>query len=119
MQVLVADEPEELVLDKRAAESAACRIAMQLGILVSGGYVVVFFEEEGRSVEKVCAAVAIKRAVDLIASRLGAHIDMCAAVGSLLGVIHRGIHAHFRDGFGRGRWDGVAEIGRASCRERV
>ena len=77
--MLVAEEVEELVLDERAGERAARNIAMQFGILIRCRDAGVVLEEEGRGVDPVGAAVSVDAAMDGIAARAGAHVDVRAA----------------------------------------
>ena len=97
--MLVADKTEQLVFDERAAERSACGVAMQLRNFVVGGNIGILLIEERRGIQPVRATMDITAAVNRIRAGCGAHVDVGAAVGALLRVVHGGVYAKFGDGF--------------------
>src|SRR5258708_36092020 len=87
---------------------------MQLRILFAGGNVGMGIEEEGSGIEGVGAAMNVGRAVKIVGAGGGAHVNVRAAGGALLGVVHGGVDAKFFYRFGRRRGQSLTncEIGR-------
>ena len=114
VHMLVGEIAEELVLNDRPANSAARRVAMQLRIFLVGGNIGILVEEERRGVQRIGAAMHVGRAVNVVGARGGAHINVRAAGGALLRVVHGGVDANFLNGFRSGSGQGLAdrEIGR-------
>src|SRR5580658_3645225 len=59
----------------------------------------------------------IGAAVKIVGAGSGAHVDVSAAGGTLLGIVHGSIHAELFDGFRGGRRESLAdsEIGRSAA----
>src|SRR5260221_9583568 len=87
---------------------------MQLRILFAGGNVGIGIEEEWSGIEGVGAAMNVGRAVKIVGAGGGAHVNVRAAGGALLGVVHGGVDAKFFYRFGRRRGQSLTncEIGR-------
>src|SRR5258708_35838689 len=77
---------------------------MQFGAFLVGGNVGVGIEKEWIGIESVSAAIYVSAAMKNVRAGSGAHINVRAAGGTLLGVIHAGIHAQFLDRFRSGSW---------------
>ena len=90
---------------------------MEFGNFQTVGKVGILIEKERRGVQPVCSAMQVKVAVDRVGAGSGAHINVRAAGGTLLSVVHRGVDANllngFRGGSGKGLSDG--EIGRCGA----
>ena len=82
---------------------------MQLGIFFAGGNVGIGVEEERSGVHRVGAAMYVSAAVKIVGARGGAHVDVRAAGGALLGVVHGSVDAKFFDGFRRGSGKRLAD----------
>ena len=117
VDVLIAEEAEELVFDNRAAERTPGHSAMQLGIFFAGGNIGVGVEKKRGGVHRVGAAMYVSAAVIIVGARGGAHVNVRAAGGTLLGVVHGSVDAEFLDGFRRGSRQRLAngQIGRGSA----
>ena len=109
VEVLVAEEEEELVFDDRAADGSAGGVAMELRDLLALGNVGVLLEEEGRGVEPIGAAMAVGGAVEDVGAGGGGEIDVGAGGRALFGVVHGGVDADLFDGFGGRCGEGVAD----------
>ncbi len=104
MNVLVADKAEKLVLDKGAAQRSAGGVAVQFRHFFIGGNIVVLLVEIRRSVQPIRSAMHIGSAMNGIGAGGSAHVDVGAAGGTLLRVVHGSVHAKFLNCFrGRGR----------------
>src|SRR5258708_239117 len=90
---------------------------MQLRILFAGGNVGIGIEEERSGIEGVGAAMNVGRAVKIVGAGGGAHVNVRAAGGALLGVVHGGVDAKFFYRFGRRRGQSLTncEIGRGGA----
>src|SRR5579863_4627819 len=112
--VLVADVAKELVFDDGPAEGAAGDDAMEVGIFLVGRDIGIGFEEERCGVEGVGAAIDVGAAVELVGAGGGAHVNVGAAGGTLLRVVHAGVDAQLLNGVGGRSGNGLAdgEIGR-------
>src|SRR5580700_4938862 len=109
MDVLVAHKTEKLVLDERAAERATRRVPVQFWHFFVAGNVAVLIVEIGRGIQPVGSAVNVSAAVNGVGAGGGAHVDVRAAGGSLLRVVHGGVDAKFLNGFWCGGWQGLAD----------
>jgi len=118
--VLVGEKAEEFVLDDGATDGCASGVTMKAGDFVGGGDVGVGVVEERGGVESVGAAIEVRAAVEIVGARSGAHVDVGAAGGTLLGVVHGSVDAKFFDGFGGGRGESLAdgEVGRSGALKR-
>src|SRR5208282_1553326 len=94
VQMLVADESKESVLDQRATDFTAQQFAMQLRNLLVGRDVGILLVEERGSVQPIGSAMPVGFAVNGVGARSRAHVDVSAAGGALLRVVHRSVHAH-------------------------
>jgi len=82
---------------------------VQLRNLLIGGDVVIVIEEERRGVQPTASAMQIGAAVQAVAARLGADVQVRAGGRALLRIIHAGIHADFFDGLRSRAGDRVAD----------
>src|SRR5580692_7662988 len=114
MGVLIGDIAEKLVFDERAAQGSAQCVAVQLRDIFIRGNVSVLLVEIWRGIERVSAAVNIRRAVNGICARRGAQVDVGAAGRALLRVVHGRVDAKLLNGLWGGCGQGLAdgEIGR-------
>ncbi len=123
VRVLIAAIKEELVFYDRQAHGAARRVAVQAGIFFILRNIRVGIVEIRGGVEPVRSAMAVELPVNVVRARGRAQVDVSAAGRSLFGVVHRSVHAHFLNGFGRRRGDRLADrevYGRAALhRERA
>src|SRR5260370_35075424 len=107
--VLVGDKAEEFVLEDGTAQRTSRSIAVQPRHFIAGGNIRVGVVEEGSGVEGVCATMDVSAAVQIVRAGGGAHVDVRAAGGALLGVVHGSVDAKFFDGFRRGSGQGLAD----------
>ena len=102
MCVLVTAIKEEFVFLDRRAESPTRSVSVQSRVLLVRRDIGVRVIKIGIGVYPIRPAMHVSAAVDNVCARSRAHVDVRAAGGPLLRVIHRSVHAHFRDGF----WSG-------------
>src|SRR5271157_2251100 len=114
MSVLVAEKAEKLVLDDREAQRSTSRVTMQFRHFLVAGDVFILVVKKRSGVQPVGSAVPVSLAVNCVGSRLCAHVDMGAAGGALLGIVHRSVDAKFLNGLRCGRRQALADgqIGR-------
>src|SRR5579864_2867432 len=99
MHVLIAYEPEHFVLENWAPKHSASRVTVQLWHFLIGGNVGVLIVEKWRSIKPIRAAMAAQTTMQVVRAGFGAHVDVRAAGGSLLGIVHRGVHTQFLNSF--------------------
>ena len=83
------------------------------------GRLVSCLKKNGAALSPVGSAMDVRLAVDVVGAGRSAHVDVRAARGALLRVIHRGIHAKFLNRFGSGRRQRLPDrqVGRSACSE--
>src|SRR6202040_4354786 len=81
---------------------SASGVAMEFGIFLVGGNVGVGLEKERSGIQPIGPTMDVRATMDGVGAGRGAHVDMRAAGGTLLSVIHTGVDAQFLDGFRRG-----------------
>src|SRR5208282_4551711 len=120
LNVLIGEKAEELVLEDRATHSTAGGVIMQAGDFVAVRNIGVGIVEKRSGIESVGGAIDVSAAVETVGAGRCAHVNVGAAGGTLLGVVHGGIDAKFFDGFGRGSGKRLAdgEIGRSCALKR-
>ena len=99
VNVLVAEIGEQFVLDDRRAPGSAQSVAMLFGNFQVGGKIGILVKKERGGVEPVRSAMQVGGAVDCVGARGGAHVNVRAAGGALLRVVHRSIDANLLNGF--------------------
>jgi hypothetical protein len=109
VHVLIGDVGEEFIFEDGSAERAACGVAMQGRNFFAVGNVAVGFVEIGSGVEPVGAAMDVGFAVKIVGAGGGAHVDVSAAGGTLLGVVHGGVDAKFLNGLRSGGGQSLAD----------
>ena len=95
MHVLVANVVEQLVLDDGTTGRKPGVDAMQLRILLVRRDIAILLEEEGRRVQEVGSPTDVGSAVEAVGAGGSAEVDVRAAGGTLLCVIHGGVDADF------------------------
>ncbi len=106
--MLVADEKKNFVFDDRAAQRKPGSHTVQLRIFFRRGNARILIEEKRRGVKRIGAPVQVRAAVNAVGSRSGAQVNMRAARGTLLRVIHGRVHSKFLNGLRRGAWQRLA-----------
>src|SRR5580704_8487576 len=93
---------------------------MQAGHFVAGGDVRVGVVEEGGGIESVRTPMEIGAAVESVGAGGGAHVNVGAAGGTLLGVVHGSVHPKLFDRLRSGRGESLAdgEIGGSGALQR-
>ncbi len=119
--VLIGEKAEEFVLDDRAAEGGARGVVVETGDFIGGGNVGVGVVEKRGGVKRVGPAIEVSGAVEIVGAGGGAHIDVSAAGGTLLGIVHGSVDAKFFDGFGSGSGKSLTdgEIRRSGALQRL
>src|ERR1700730_131126 len=82
---------------------------MEFGIFLIGRNIRVGLEKEGSSVQPICPAMDVRAAMQGVGTGCGTHIDMRAAGGTLLSVVHAGVDAQYVNGFGCGCWQRLTD----------
>src|SRR6266481_5222711 len=109
MGVLKAEVSKKFVLDDWCAEGAAGSVAMQFRNFVACRDVGVSVVEKWSGVEGIGPTVDIGAPMDIIRSGSGADVNVRAAGGALLRVVHGSVHAKFLDGFRSGSGESLAD----------
>ena len=108
VRVLVAAVEEELVLLDGQADRSTRGVPVQLRILFIRGNIRIGIEEIRIGVQPIRSAMHVGSAVNVVCAGRGAHVDVRTAGPALLRVIHRSVHAHFRNRFRSWRRNGFA-----------
>src|SRR6202167_2652516 len=90
---------------------------MLFGNFQVGGKIGILVKKERGGVEPVRSAMQVGGAVDCVGARGGAHVNVRAAGGALLRVVHRSIDANLLNGFRGGSGERLTdgEIGRGGA----
>src|SRR4029077_2264519 len=97
--VLKSQVGKKLVLNDGCSQFASGSVTMKLRNFVTCGNVGIGIVEERRRVERIGSAMHIPAPVEIVGSRGSAHVDVRAAGGPLLRVIHGGVYPEFLDRF--------------------
>ena len=114
--MLIAGKSEKLILDHRPANGSTRGVTVQLRHLFVGGNVGVLIVEIGGSIQPIRTAVNVQIAVNDVGAGGGAHVDVRAAGGTLLRIVHGSVYAKFLNGFRGGRRQGLADRQIRRCR---
>ena len=104
---LVGDEIEQLVFLDRPAECRTVCIAIEERHLRRDCRIRII--KERRGVHVAVLEMLVQFAVNAVAARFGDHADVRAAIGSLRGVVHGGIHGDLLNGFGSRRGERLSD----------
>src|SRR6202035_142658 len=85
------------VLNNGCPKFAARSVTMKLRNFVACGHVGIRIVEEWRRVKRIGSAMHVRTPVESVGSGGSAHIDVRAARGTLLRVVHGSVHAEFLD----------------------